>query len=713
MPSLLPGYEYDIFISYRQKDNRSDQWVTNFVQALREELDATFKEPISIYFDSNPHDGLLETHDVDGSLKEKIKCLVFIPIVSQTYCDPNSFAWQKELLAFIDLAKTDQFGLDVKLSDRNVAKRVLPVRIHDIDDADKKLFEEAIGGLMRPVDFIYKTPGVNRPLAASEVRPDVNTNRTIFKDQVNKVANAIKQLLNGMKNSGGQIRAEVSTKGVQQSKSIKAPMLVGIISLLLLTSLFFIYRYTTRSSLDKSIAVLPFVNLSNDPSQEYFSDGMTEEIINRLANIKELKVIGRSSSFQFKGKNPDLRDVGHLLGVATALEGSVRRSGNQLRVTVQLIRVSDGSHFWSQSFNREIDDIFKIQDEIAEGIAAQMRLSFGLEERKAVDPGIYDLYLRARANLAERGTGVERSVAQLEEIISMDSTYQPAWAGLAQALNVMYVFTTVDSLKNRPKHFFPRIDYALKKALSLNPNDPEALSAKATHQRNQLRWEEAMVNFEQAIALNDKSPAILEDYVQFLVQVGYSEKALPYARQMIELDPLTPIYLLSYANALDLHKEPVAASMVRKKALALDPTLFSSLYESLRGYLNTNQVDSARYLLSHYSWPTRLHEDFSHQLDALETGKLNFEFDRYNQLTLVLNELDRMDLFYDLGDGFWIAYPYSPPYFMGGLTYHAEKSVSDPRMKKLLRDLGLVAFWEKHGWPDRCHPTTNGDFICE
>jgi len=116
MPSIIPGYEYDIFISYRQKDNRSDQWVTKFLQALKEELDATFKEDISIYFDENPHDGLHEHHEVDDSLREKLKCLIFIPIVSQTYCDPNCFAWEHEFKVFIEQASNDQFGLKTKLA---------------------------------------------------------------------------------------------------------------------------------------------------------------------------------------------------------------------------------------------------------------------------------------------------------------------------------------------------------------------------------------------------------------------------------------------------------------------------------------------------------------------------------------------------------------------------------------------------------------------
>lgn len=198
MPSVVPGYEYDIFISYRQKDNRSDQWVTKFVQALKEELDATFKEDISIYFDENPHDGLLETHEVDQSLNEKVKALIFIPIVSQTYCDPNCFAWQHEFLAFRDFAKNDEFGLNIKLANGNVAKRILPIRIHEIEDADQQLFEKEISGIIRSIDFIYNSAGVNRPLRANEEHPDDNINKTIYRDQINKIANAIKDIINGL-----------------------------------------------------------------------------------------------------------------------------------------------------------------------------------------------------------------------------------------------------------------------------------------------------------------------------------------------------------------------------------------------------------------------------------------------------------------------------------------------------------------------------------
>src|SRR5512136_1931326 len=123
MASIISGYEYDIFVSYRQKDNKYDGWVTEFIDHLKGEIEATFKEDISIYFDENPHDGLLEIHNVDKSLENKLKCLVFIPVISQTYVDPKSFAWQHEFVAFNKVAANDQFGRDIKLANGNVCSR--------------------------------------------------------------------------------------------------------------------------------------------------------------------------------------------------------------------------------------------------------------------------------------------------------------------------------------------------------------------------------------------------------------------------------------------------------------------------------------------------------------------------------------------------------------------------------------------------------------
>jgi hypothetical protein len=217
MASFVPGFENDIFISYRHNDNRSG-WVTDFVSALQEELAATIKEPLSIYFDKNPHDGLLETHNVDKSLEGKLKCLIFIPIISQTYCDPKSFAWQHEFCAFNKLAKEDQFGRDIKLSNGNVASRILPIKIHELDAEDKATIEIELSGALRAIEFIYNEPGVNRPLKIGDDR-NTNQNKTDYRNQINKVANAVKVLMNAIYRPEAALLNPVELPVRQKSRS--------------------------------------------------------------------------------------------------------------------------------------------------------------------------------------------------------------------------------------------------------------------------------------------------------------------------------------------------------------------------------------------------------------------------------------------------------------------------------------------------------------
>jgi hypothetical protein len=242
MASIIPGYEYDIFISYRQKDNKYDGWVTEFVNNLRKELEATFKEDLSIYIDENPQDGLLETHNVDKSLEGKLKSLIFIPIISQTYCDIKSFAWTHEFCAFNKMAKEDQFGRDIKFSNGNVASRILPVKIHDLDPEDKRLLEKELGGNLRAVEFIYKETGVNRPLKPSDNKYE-NINKTDYRNQVNKVTNAVKEIIGSLKeplssdsnHSGDHILLTKSMSTRLILISLRSKILLIVFSLIILT----------------------------------------------------------------------------------------------------------------------------------------------------------------------------------------------------------------------------------------------------------------------------------------------------------------------------------------------------------------------------------------------------------------------------------------------------------------------------------------------
>lgn len=199
MSSILPGFEYDIFISYRQNDNKYDQWVSDFVHNLSLELVATLKDRLTIYFDENPVDGIKESYNVDKSVSAKLNSLIFIPIISNTYCDTSSFAWRQEFLPFKSINTGSEIGIDVSLPNGNVASRILPIRIHEIDLEDVRLLENELSGTLRSIDFIYKSAGVNRPLRPKDDNLADNQNGTIYRNQINKAANAIKEIILGIK----------------------------------------------------------------------------------------------------------------------------------------------------------------------------------------------------------------------------------------------------------------------------------------------------------------------------------------------------------------------------------------------------------------------------------------------------------------------------------------------------------------------------------
>jgi hypothetical protein len=292
MASLIPDFEYDIFISYRQKDNKHDGWVTEFVDNLKGELESTFKEEISVYFDINPHDGLLETHIVDASLREKLKCLVFIPVISRTYCDTKCFAWQHELCAFNKIAKEDIYGRDIRVTAGNVTSRILPVKIHDLDPEDKEILENELGGLLRGIEFIYREAGVNRPLKPND-DPKENLNRTSYRNQINKVANAVKEILTAIKKTDHQgtevpkesARIKPTTRNKPKLKIIGSSLLV--LALTLLGYFFIPGLVKSTTEVEKSIAVLPFINDSPDQENTYFVNGIMDEVLINLQKIKD------------------------------------------------------------------------------------------------------------------------------------------------------------------------------------------------------------------------------------------------------------------------------------------------------------------------------------------------------------------------------------------------------------------------------------------
>jgi adenylate cyclase len=592
--ALLPGFEYDIFISYRHNDNRSG-WVTDFVNALQEELAATIKEPLTIYFDKNPHDGLLETHNVDKSLEGKLKCLIFIPIISQTYCDPKSFAWQHEFLVFNRLAQEDEFGRDIKLNNGNVASRILPIKIHELDADDKAIIENEIGGVLRAIEFIYKESGVNRPLSAND-KQEQNQNHTYYKNQLNKVANAIKEIITAIKNPH-QSESKQSTTGLQPvPKSRFNKNLIAVVVLLLGALSYFIFQNFSNnqqrttdneSPIDKSIAVLPFVNMSNDPEQEYFSDGLSEELLNLLAKLPELRVIGRTSSFSFKGKNEDLREIGKKLGTAYLLEGSVRKSGINLRITAQLIETQNGSHVWSETYDRQMNELFAIQDEIASQVVNQLKIKMGVNPNKREkNIEAYKLLLESRFLVSQRLPGFHlKARALIEKALSIDSTDAELWAELVFTINA-----APHQNSEQRRLSYELATKAAKKSVELDPTSPNAHSALAEITLF-YHWDWAIAEEEYRKVANLDQHYKATYFINTIL--GRLELALQDALKNLENDPLNPNNWINVGGMYQSLGETNKAIEYNKKLLELTPFSDAAHAQMVTALAEAGRMDEA------------------------------------------------------------------------------------------------------------------------
>jgi TolB-like protein len=550
MASLIPGYEYDIFISYRQKDNKHDGWVTEFVNQLKGELEATFKEDISIYFDENTSDGLLETHSVDKSLEGKLKCLIFMPIISQTYCDSKSFAWQHELVAFNEIAKRDRFRRDIKLSSGNVASRILPIKIHDLDPEDKTLLEAEMGGVLRCIEFIYKSAGVNRPLRANEDHPQDNLNKTYYRDQINKVANAVKEIITALKKYNRQIGQDpkvVNETKPGKSGNLKTRFIIASLLVLALIALgyFFIPKiFKSNEPRDKTIAVLPFTNLSNDPEQEYFSDGIVEAILDHLYKVGELKVTSGTSTKRYKNTDLSIKEIARELGVSSVLEGSVQKNGENVRITTQLIDAKTDVHLWSETYDRNISDIFSIQSEVAQNVARELKATLTSEEKRQIEknktnnPEAYNLYLQGRYFWNKRTKdGLNKSVEYFEKAVATDQNYALAYAGLADAYFIQAYWGWIPWNDGTAKS-----KELVLRALEIDKNLAEAHSVLgALLNYKEWKWEEARKELQVAIELNPNFVTAHHYYSELMDILNQNDEARKHINIALQLDPFAPV----------------------------------------------------------------------------------------------------------------------------------------------------------------------------
>jgi len=321
-------------------------------------------------------------------------------------------------------------------------------------------------------------------------------------------------------------------------------------------------RRPSRETARPAVAVLPFVDMSPDRDQEYFCDGVAEEIINALAGVKGLKVVSRTSSFQFKGAAYDIREIGRKLGVETVVEGSVRKAGDQLRATAQLIDVADGSHFWSQRYDRPVRDVFAVQDEIAHAIVEHLKRSLlggrtaRLVKARTRNLEAYNCYLEGRFYLNQRSPeALERALRCFERALERDPRFAQAHAGTAEASMLLGVG---GYLEEPPREMMNKARQAAQKAIELDDACAEAhVALGLVYFRADWNWSEAEREFQKAIALNDGYASGHHQYALLLAALNRLDDAVAEVRRAHELDPLSLIIstgvgrILHWAGRLD------------------------------------------------------------------------------------------------------------------------------------------------------------------
>jgi TolB-like protein len=471
-----------------------------------------------------------------------------------------------------------------------------------------------------------------------------------------------------------------------------------------------------------SIAVLPFANVSSDADQEYFSDGMTDEIAGALAKIPDLRVVGRTSAFQYKKRDADLRAIGKALGATHLIEGSVRKADNRVRIVAQLIQADNGLQVWTDNYDRELTDVFAIQEDIARAIATSLRMPLGLKpgdnlvNNRTINPEGHQQYLRAKALIQGRLSGglkaIKDGIALLQQVVARNPDFAPAWALLAREQanlpNYLDLGASVDEMRLAVQSSRDNAEPSARKAIQLDPDLAEGYLARASIQSFAGKFLLTEELISKALALDPNDPQALGFYAKMLAQLGYVKKALAMQQQSHTLEPFLPVPNRDLALYLWLNGEDDAAlassksvnnylliAMVHAGAGRFNEaadalSLLSAPAGSSRADLLEESVRLLRLAPKTVAAPKNGLPHFVYLSvgapgKVLETYERNVEAGRMaNTLTVLL----------------W-APSYAPVRKM-------------ERFKSLVRAAGMVDYWRAKGWPQQfCHPTTGDDFACE
>jgi adenylate cyclase len=489
-----------------------------------------------------------------------------------------------------------------------------------------------------------------------------------------------------------------------------------------------------------SIAVLPFANLSGEASQEFFSDGMTEEITAALAKVPDLRVVARTSAYRFKGQNLDIQDIGQQLHATHLIEGSVRKAGARVRITVQLIKSDDGTHIWAENYDRDLIDVFAIQEDIARAIAASLRMPLGLKPGENLvqgtrNLGSYQEYLQARIWFRDRNSPQRGPFLQtLESVVARDPGFSPAWATLSR----VYLFQTnltpaveegpVEEARAIMRSNQDKAEMAAQKAIELEPRHAGGYVAKANIRLQQGRWAEGEDLLKQALALDPNDPEALNSYgFALLMRTGRPKEALAVIEKLRTLEPLIPAYdsnaamimqvngqneaAIAILETIPANRRPVTGYVYLARAYAAagryaegadtlvrTTTVFADA-PGMDGSTGKGLRDAASVLRG----APAIHADPNSlpEFGGLR-GELFFVYASVGAFGRAMDHPDReaqIHFLTDFGKSIW-----SP------IMAPARKT---ERFKAFARNAGLVEYWRARGWPEFCHPTTGDDFACE
>jgi TolB-like protein/Tfp pilus assembly protein PilF len=498
---------------------------------------------------------------------------------------------------------------------------------------------------------------------------------------------------------------------------------IGVIVTLLVFGLSLSWRAPPNSAI--SLAVLPFANLSNDPGQEFFSDGITEEITTALARIPDLRVVARESASRFRGEAQDLRAVGQALGATHLIAGSVRKDGTRVRITVRLIMADASLNVWGNSYERELKDVFAIQEEIATSIAGALSTPLGLVpgeqlvSNRSIDPATYEQYLRANALVRSRGfRPITDAATLLEQIVASDSDFAPAWALLALDYDLMplnhpaWLGDSTDELRTLVAATQPKAEAAAQKAVERDPNlaDGYLPLGRVYQRRRELLAAEDL--FVRALALDPTNPEGLLVYSNFLAGVGRLKEALAAKQRLQALEPFVPVFtvthsLVSWLNRQDDAAMEMSETLDNTNKLLISATIHSTAGRHAAAAAALEQIDPSRSPDSNaLESAIRLLRSAPAAAAPKNLPHLGYFAFAYLPTDAPERSIERFERNIDVG--YFQAIEFS-------VAWHPAYAPvrKTERFKTLVRKTGLVDYWRAKGWPEFCHPTTVDDFACE